>query len=610
MAMVEFSLVLVAFLQVATSRSGNLGSSECPCITNSSSMYAVYEALVAGTDGLPASFGLTGCQAYDSNLAKYGCAQNAESYCSNPCCYVDPELCPENKELCEVAGGELGSDVSPHCRTRRTDVSRSLSNVSGQYSYETCGSVNVYDTSELNEPVAARRLRVAATAWAPWIVTKRNLRGEEEWAGPMYDFLEETLDVFDPNPGINIVPGWATAESRAKYPESSYTACVHDVAVGNFDICLADLWITPERNQLVTFLPALRNDRFYLVVPKAQGAQSGVSLWARLERPFLPFTLDAWMAVSGFLCAMSLLLYLRQLCETGCEFDGKNKCTGNIVSFLQSLFYVWHDFLLGQSSMDVDNGPVRKIFSLALAFFILITLASYTASLASLLVVKNQASGGVESIEEAIKSGMTICTGTALLPTVTTVYPRGKFLGVRMSAAPRTLWAGNCSAMVITEDAISSMFSGKFREDDCAAVEAGSLTAAEAQCREPGRDCQLAQVGELLWSVPISFPVNPKMAHSFSWAFTSAITQGKFEDAKRSHVQLFPTSACQVEEPTLRLTSDDLSGTMVISFTLMLIGFVVMGFRQLRRKQTKSGGREETEDPEEPKKTKETKDTI
>ena len=49
---------------------------------------------------------------------------------------------------------------------------------------------------------------------------------------------------------------------------------------------------------------------------------------------------------------------------------------------------------------------------------------------------------------------------------------------------------------------------------------------------------------------------------------------------------------------------------MVISFTLMLIGFVVMGFRQLRRKQTKSGGREETEDPEEPKKTKETKDTI
>eukprot|EP00439_Symbiodinium_sp_Y106_P011320 s7284_g1.t1 len=248
----------------------------------------------------------------------------------------------------------------------------------------------------------------------------------------MYDFLEETLDVFDPNPGINIVPGWATAESRAKYPESSYTACVHDVAVGNFDICLADLWITPERNQLVTFLPALRNDRFYLVVPKAQGAQSGVSLWARLERPFLPFTLDAWMAVSGFLCAMSLLLYLRQLCETGCEFDGKNKCTGNIVSFLQSLFYVWHDFLLGQSSMDVDNGPVRKIFSLALAFFILITLASYTASLASLLVVKNQASGGVESIEEAIKSGMTICTGTALLPTVTTVYPRGKFLGVRM----------------------------------------------------------------------------------------------------------------------------------------------------------------------------------
>ena len=27
-------------------------------------------------------------------------------------------------------------------------------------------------------------------------------------------------------------------KTRAKYPTSSYTACVHDVAVGNWDICV------------------------------------------------------------------------------------------------------------------------------------------------------------------------------------------------------------------------------------------------------------------------------------------------------------------------------------------------------------------------------------
>jgi len=34
-------------------------------------------------------------------------------------------------------------------------------------------------------------------------------------------------------------------------PDSSWTACIYDVAVGNYDICVADFWVTSERLAMV-----------------------------------------------------------------------------------------------------------------------------------------------------------------------------------------------------------------------------------------------------------------------------------------------------------------------------------------------------------------------
>lgn len=57
------------------------------------------------------------------------------------------------------------------------------------------------------------------------------------------DFMRSVLTRFQPAMGMEIVDGWATAGSRAKF-SSSYTAAVHDVAVGNFDIAIGDFWVT------------------------------------------------------------------------------------------------------------------------------------------------------------------------------------------------------------------------------------------------------------------------------------------------------------------------------------------------------------------------------
>ncbi|CAE7502544.1 unnamed protein product [Symbiodinium sp. CCMP2592] len=594
-------LALWLFLPVVIA-SGSSGYPECPCITNSSAKFTQYEnALIAG--GIRPTYGITGCAAHDSNYSLFGCEQNQESFCQNPWCLVDMDLCPYNRQLCEDAGGTIGSDVSPHCRTRGRNPS-SLLNISDMhYSYETCDSVNDYDPQILVEPVVGRMIRAAADAWAPWIVKTTNSMNEEVWGGPSFDFLKASLDqaVFDPKPVLEVVPGWATQQSRDKYPESSYTACVHDVAIGNFDICIADLWLTPERNQLTTFLPAVRQDYFYLMVKTGSEGAADLTLWQRLAKPFEPFTPGAWGAVVGFLCIMSVLLWLRQVCETGCHGDAKTICKTNVVALLRSLFFVWHDFLLGQSSMDVESGPVRQIFSLALAFFILITLASYTASLASVLVIQNTPSASINSIEDAINDGQTICAPTSLIQTFTGVYPQAVFVAGDIQTLPRMmLHAGQCDVMVLSQDVIDRVFAGKVREADCAAFHAGTMTQEEAQCwdGDEQRDCSFLKVGDLLWSVPLSFPINDAMAHSLSWAFTYAITGGVMEDAKRSNSELFAESICAAEadEQDIAMSFDDLSGVMFISFFIVGVGFVVMAARHFQRQRRKSVGDENPEE--------------
>ncbi|CAE7868732.1 unnamed protein product, partial [Symbiodinium necroappetens] len=68
-------------------------------------------------------------------------------------------------------------------------------------------------------------------------------------------------------------------ESGCFVCNSGYSHCVHDVAVGKFDLCVADMWITPCRSAIVQFLPPVRFDMFYLVQAAKPRTEGG---WAIL----------------------------------------------------------------------------------------------------------------------------------------------------------------------------------------------------------------------------------------------------------------------------------------------------------------------------------------
>ncbi|CAE7031211.1 GLR3.4 [Symbiodinium natans] len=558
---------------------------ECPCITSSSALYSQLRAELTA-EGLGADYGTEGCRAYDNenrSRSLFGCNGTAQvSQCENPWCFVDMTVCPFSLDRCAAAGAAPGSDDSPHCRTRRTE-DKTILNTSWSYSYETCGSVNI-DSIRHSVAIGGYVIKIAATAWAPWVVERGG-----EFGGPSYDFFTQSLKLFDPIPTVRLIPGWATEQSRRKFA-SSYTACVHDVAVGNFDLCIADLWLTPERNSVANFLPPLRQDFFYLVVPKTI---EEVTFWSYLASPFRPFSVDAWLGVVAFLCGMSLLLWLMQLSDAG-FCSRRQKFSWSLAEFGNSLFVVWHDFLLGQSSHDVENGPARKLISVAFSFFILIILASYTASLASILVVKRGAVGEISSIDEAIEKGVSICVPSVLGPTFTNLYSRASFVLVgSQEHSPRRMHAGDCKAMVVSQDVIDSLHAGYIKEQDCNEVQVTqTVTEDEGRCETDylGRtrdDCNFIRVGEMLWSVPLSFPVSEKLLHSLSWAFTTGLTDGLLEEVKGNKLNKdgFPVPNCAAEEGNDDgvLSLEDLSGTFFISVFIAAAGLVCFVFETLRK---------------------------
>ena len=149
-------ILLCAVLPLARGQSG--GSDECPCLSKTSPAFAGLPS-AAVAKGLPSRYGQEGCTAYDKDQTATGvdCKTNAKSYCLKQWCYVDIELCVENKTRCEASGGTLGSHAHASCRARRAEKAAVI-NRDLWYSYETCGDLNTY-MEQATSKLAGRTLQ-------------------------------------------------------------------------------------------------------------------------------------------------------------------------------------------------------------------------------------------------------------------------------------------------------------------------------------------------------------------------------------------------------------------------------------------------------------------
>ena len=174
-----------------------------------------------------------------------------------------------------------------------------------------------------------------------------------------------------------------------------------DVAVGNYDVCLGNFRVVPDRVEMAPFTVGLQINEFYLlVIPKVVDEATFAE---NLAKPFAPFTPGLWFLIIVFL-AISGFMFLYTDSDNEDDFPYSE---------------LWERMLQGQYlglAGYACGGPVHgassaasKIVNLGFAFFIMIALATYTANLATILVMKNSGFA-IESIADAIAAGHTICT--------------------------------------------------------------------------------------------------------------------------------------------------------------------------------------------------------
>ena len=83
---------------------------------------------------------------------------------------------------------------------------------------------------------------------------------------------------------------------------------VHDVAVGNYDLCAVDIWMTPERMRMTDFLPPFDTEQFRLMV--LDEPDTDISFGEAVHRIFLPFAAATWAVVVTFLVGLLAFWWL------------------------------------------------------------------------------------------------------------------------------------------------------------------------------------------------------------------------------------------------------------------------------------------------------------
>ena len=237
------------------------GAPECPCLASSSSPLNAQAAAALVRLGYPADYGQKGCKQYDLKSAKEGCnSANPPEHCSSAWCYVDTEKCPINATKCAEAGGHPGQDILPYCRTREHKRSRVLMGQIGDqvicvqgvcrsatmpyYSYTTCGALDTYKPFVAVDGKYTLKVSVPSDDYVPWVMKGSLDTSMPHWKG-YRGVLPDALEAAKNDLGVDLTlrDYFASAQSKAVFPASSFSACILDVKVGKLDACVGNFWV-------------------------------------------------------------------------------------------------------------------------------------------------------------------------------------------------------------------------------------------------------------------------------------------------------------------------------------------------------------------------------
>ena len=112
--------------------------------------------------------------------------------------------------------------------------------------------------------------------------------GNTQRDGAIVIFIDQLLTTY----GLSWYEVTISDDSHAFSPASSYTACIHDIALNRTDVCVGPFWTPAFRRKLVAFTGDLFSAQFALVVRQLPATQRTFA--EMVASPFEPFEAEVW----------------------------------------------------------------------------------------------------------------------------------------------------------------------------------------------------------------------------------------------------------------------------------------------------------------------------
>ena len=480
---------------------GHPGSTECACIdpfTNHSMFADVSCALTRTSDGSNACFGVTygsqGCRKYD-DVPQGATASNTTEctprldhtpppWCSAAWCWVDTSNCTRPKDTTSFFAGSAWSGLT--------------------FSYETCGNVNEFSDGGRTDFLNGLDLRVSfpGNSGSGYTITTVPV-GVPGVAGTRRDgsvvrFWDQLAR--DYRMTWREVP--VSDASKTFSPQSSFTACVHELSLNATDVCVGNFWPTADRQRLASFTVPIYSDEFKLVVAKT----NATSAWgfADFSKQFEPFSPMTWLFIGLSTIYFGFVMWLVEAGHNQEDFPERSPLAGIAFGVFRAAYaFFTFDFRFSPTT------NIGRLCLLVFAFSSLLLITYYAAQVTSSMVVKTSAAGEVASLQEAIDRGYTFCLLQAISSSVYLRYPNLDAISVRNADAVLAgLEDGTCQA--------------------------GFVTVDEWRKRINDHCHRLVLLDSSVYSIANAYPVRDDLQAPMSWAITRALSAGAYEPLRRA----------------------------------------------------------------------------
>jgi len=542
----------------------SFGDSLCPCTTDKLRFpNATAEYDVADDYGI-------GCKPHDeTNSANpdWECTENNEnapSYCAFSWCYIHPD------DECLLGNDISWSQLYPGIR----------------FSYETCGYFNSFRTYDLERRLRGTTIKVVylqnSGGW------KGSTCNNELCTGPVVTYLSKVLrqyqvkfdvvhyfgsgddyyvDLLNPPFPEAVMDAIARARPSdvANGKVSGFNACVIATGLGYVDLCIALFGINVGRQQLTNMIH-LVSEPLVLV---AAAYESDPSFWDKFQAAFKPFTNELWWIVFACILLFSVVMVMQ---EHGKEdFKDVPIWKMPVIGIFKGL-----ESMFGGSSTFAAHTLGGHISHLGFGFFILLIIASYTANLASLLVVSKAISTDIGGMDDILSRSWKVCT-------------TGSFKTQLENLFPETVAANT----FVTVDSRTAAMASIGTSCEAAAVRLQDVQEQQAS----GGFCNIVQVGPALMYTGDGIPASSRIFRSLQWAFTDSTNGGIGVELEKEQ----PSSACEDDgagsDEEQSLTIDNMLGVFVVSLGALGVGILLDFIKKICRHEAvaRLSGREQAD---------------